>query len=166
MSLGFEAQIRGTKLTGRFVIRDVARADFDQWLPLWEGYNTFYRRVGPTAVSPEVTQTTWARFFDSYEPVHCLVAEAGGALIGLAHYIYHRNTVMLGPTCYLQDLFTGEAARGRGVGRALIEGVYERARAAGSTRVYWQTHETNETARKLYDAIAERSGFIVYRRDL
>ena len=109
---------------------------------------------------------TWARFFDSYEPVEAVVAERGGELIGLAHYIFHRNTTMLGPTCYLQDLFTAEAARGLGIGRALINSVYDRARAAGSTRVYWQTHKTNVTAQKLYDKVAESSGFIVYRKDI
>ena len=73
---------------------------------------------------------------------------------------------MLAPICYLQDLFTVQAARGRGVGRALIEAVYERARNAGSARVYWQTHETNATARALYDQVAQWYGFIVYRRDV
>jgi GNAT superfamily N-acetyltransferase len=73
---------------------------------------------------------------------------------------------MLGPVCYLQDLFTSEEARGEGVGRALINGVYDRAREAGSTRVYWQTQETNIVAQKLYDKVAERSGFIVYRKNI
>jgi GNAT superfamily N-acetyltransferase len=63
----------------------------------------------------------------------------------------------------LQDLFTSNAARGRGIGRALINRVYERARLAGSSRVYWQTHQTNLTAMQLYDKVAERSGFVVYR---
>jgi len=147
-------------------IRGVAQSDFDRWLPLWEGYNAFYERVGPKAVPMQVTHTTWARFFDHYEPVHCLVAEASERLVGIAHYIFHRNTTMLGPTCYLQDLFTSEGARGKGVGRALISGVYAHAKSAGSTRVYWQTHETNLTAQRLYDSVAERSGFIVYRKDL
>ena len=79
------------------IIRPVTRADFDQWLPLWEGYNAFYKRTGPTAVSVEVTQTTWARFFDGYEPMHALVAESEGKLVGLTHYLFHRNTIMLGP---------------------------------------------------------------------
>jgi GNAT superfamily N-acetyltransferase len=109
---------------------------------------------------------TWSRFFDAYEPVHALVAEKDGQLVGLVHYIFHRSTTMIGPTCYLQDLFTTEAARGRGVGRALIEGVYELAKACGSLRVYWQTHETNLTAMKLYDKVAERSGFVVYAKRL
>lgn len=146
-------------------VRRVARTDFDQWLPLWEGYNAFYERVGPKAVPMEVTKTTWSRFFDHYEPVHCLVAEHAGGLVGMVHYIFHRNTTMLGPVCYLQDLFTKHDVRGKGVGRALIEGVYEEARKAGSTRVYWNTHETNATARRLYDRIATRSGFIAYRKD-
>lgn len=107
---------------------------------------------------------TWSRFFDAYEPVHALVAESEGQLLGLVHYLFHRSTTAIAPNCYLQDLFTTQASRGKGIGRALIEGVYERAQAAGSGRVYWLTHETNETAMKLYDKIGERSGFVVYRK--
>ncbi|HET8611949.1 MAG TPA: GNAT family N-acetyltransferase [Sphingomonas sp.] len=151
-------------MTDPLRIRSVAREDHDRWLPLWEGYNAFYGRSGPTALDPEISSTTWARFFDAYEPVHALVAERDGELIGLAHYLFHRSTTAIAPLCYLQDLFTNEAARGRGVGRALIEAVYERARNAGCPRVYWQTHETNHMAMALYDRLAERSGFLVYRR--
>src|SRR5215475_10368154 len=145
-------------------VRSVRRSDFDQWLPLWEGYNAFYGRSGATALAAEITHTTWARFFDGHEPMHALVAESEGRLVGLAHYLFHRSTIMLAPTCYLQDLFTDATQRGRGVGRALIGAVYDRARAAGTRRVYWHTQETNRTARKLYDQVAENSGFIVYRR--
>lgn len=141
-------------------IRSAVPADFDQWLPLWEGYNAFYERKLPL----EVTRMTWSRFFDAYEPMHALVAERDGKLLGLVHYLFHRNTAMLAPTCYLQDLFTVATTRGQGIGRALIEAVYERAQAAGSPRVYWMTQESNATARKLYDKVAERSGFIQYRR--
>ena len=148
------------------IVRPVTRADYDQWRPLWDGYNAFYKRVGPTAVSEEVTKTTWARFFDGYEPMHALVAESEGRLVGLVHYLFHRNTIMLGPVCYLQDLFTDAALRGMGVGRALIEAVYEKAKLAGSPRVYWHTHETNTTAIRLYDQVAEHSGFVVYRKDM
>ena len=144
------------------IVRPVRPADYDRWLPLWEGYNHFYERTA----APEVTAMTWSRFFDGYEPVHALVAEKDGAVLGIVHYLFHRNTSMIGPTCYLQDLFTAESSRGQGVGRALIEAVYERARAAGAARVYWMTHETNRTAMRLYDQVAERSGFIQYRKTL
>jgi GNAT superfamily N-acetyltransferase len=147
-------------------VRAVRAADYDQWLTLWEGYNAFYERKGPTAVPLEITQLTWSRFFDGYEPMHALVAEDGGKLVGLVHYLFHRNTTMRGPVTYLQDLFTDANARGKGVGKALIEGVYERARAAGSPRVYWLTHETNKTAMRLYDYVANHSGFVVYRKDV
>jgi GNAT superfamily N-acetyltransferase len=147
-------------------IRPVVRADFKQWLPLWENYNEFYGRTGTKALPAGITQMTWTRFFDAYEPMHALIAESDGKLVGLAHYIYHRNTIMLGPTCYLQDLFTEEAWRGKGIAKALINAVYEQARTAGSTRVYWQTHESNLTAMKLYDQVAVRSGFIVYRKQI
>ena len=142
------------------IIRFAVPADFEQWLPLWEGYNTFYQRKVPL----EVTRMTWSRFFDAYEPMHAVVAERSGKLLGLVHYLFHRNTAMLAPTCYLQDLFTMDETRGQGIGRALIEAVYDRAQAAGSPRVYWMTQESNTTARRLYDKVAERSGFIQYRR--
>jgi GNAT superfamily N-acetyltransferase len=151
---------------GNVLVRQVVHQDYDQWLPMWNGYNAFYGRSGATALAPEITQMTWSRFFDAYEPVHALVAESEGKLVGLTHYLFHRSMTSIAPLCYLSDLFTNEAARGKGVGRALIEAVYDKARAAGSPRVYWQTHETNRTARELYDKVAELSGFIVYRKPL
>jgi GNAT superfamily N-acetyltransferase len=147
-------------------VRPVTRDDFDNWLPLWDAYNAFYGRSGETALPREITDLTWSRFFDGYEPMHALVAENDGKLLGLVHYLFHRHTTMAGPICYLQDLYTVEAARGKGVGRALINAVYERAKAANSQRVYWQTHETNHTAMRLYDDVADRSGFVVYRKTL
>jgi GNAT superfamily N-acetyltransferase len=150
----------------RFGVRFVTRADYAEWLPLWEGYNRFYGRFDATALPDAITQMTWARFFGAYEPVHAMVAEADGRLVGLVHYMFHRGTISIEPTCYLQDLFTAEAARGRGVGRALIEAVYERARLAGVVTVYWRTHASNATARRLYDSVAEDSGFVVYRKRL
>jgi GNAT superfamily N-acetyltransferase len=154
------ANPRMPELNIRFVTRD----DFEKWLPLWDGYNAFYGRSGASALAPEITAMTWSRFFDAYEPVDGLVAESGGELLGLTHYLFHRSTTAIEPLCYLQDLFTTETSRGKGVGRALIEGVYRQAKLAGSSRVYWQTHETNLTARTLYDRVAERPGFIIYRK--
>jgi GNAT superfamily N-acetyltransferase len=147
-------------------VRSVVPADFSEWKTLWDGYNGFYGREGSTALPAETTQMTWSRFFDAYEPVHALVAESSGRVVGLAHYLFHRSTIQIGPVCYLQDLFTAEPGRGKGIGRALIEAVYDRARAAGSPRVYWQTHESNSRAMLLYDKVAERSGFVVYRKML
>ena len=144
-------------------VRPVSAEDYALWLPLWDGYNAFYGRVGPTALAPEITRTTWARFFDPAEPVHALVAEKDGRLLGIAHYLFHRSTISVAPVCYLQDLFTSEAARGQGVATALIRAVYQRASDGRASRVYWHTHETNATAQRVYDKIAERSGFIVYR---
>ena len=143
-------------------IRPVTEADFAQWLPLWTGYNSFYKRTLPDAV----TRTTWARFLDAAEPMHALVAEQDGRLLGLTHYLFHRATAMVENNCYLSDLFTNQQARGKGVGRLLIEAVYDAARKAGCSRVYWQTHETNAVAQVLYNEVADRSGFIVYRKPL
>jgi GNAT superfamily N-acetyltransferase len=147
-------------------IRLVTRGDYAAWLPLWDGYNRFYGRFDGTALPDAITRMTWERFFDAYEPMHAMVAEDGARLVGLVHYLFHRSTITIEPTCYLQDLFTAEAARGKGVGRALIETVYEQARLAGVVQVYWRTHATNATARRLYDQVAEESGSLVYKMRL
>jgi GNAT superfamily N-acetyltransferase len=153
-------------MPAKITVRPVEPRDFDSWKPLWDGYNAFYGRHGAKALPEEVSQRTWSRFFDGYEPMQALVAEHAGQLVGLAHYLFHRSTISIGPVCYLQDLFTLESARGMGVGRALIEEVYRRAKHAGASRVYWHTHSSNPVARSLYDKIAEDSGFVVYRKTL
>jgi GNAT superfamily N-acetyltransferase len=149
----------------KILIRPITAADRDAWTPMWDAYNEFYERVGPTALPATVTEQTWSRMLDEHERMHGLLAELDGRVVGLAHYLFHRSTTLLADNCLLHDLYTTPAARGHGVGRALIEAVYDAARAAGSTRVYWQTHHTNATARALYDTVAD-SGFMVYRHDL
>lgn len=148
------------------VLRPVVASDHAQWLALWNGYNAFYGREGPTALPMDITALTWSRFLDPEEHVHALVAEEAGEIVGLAHYLFHRSTTRLRDVCYLQDLFTAPHARGRGVARSLIEAVYDAARGAGSSRVYWQTQESNGAARLLYDKVAQHRGFIVYAREL
>ncbi len=147
-------------------VRPVKPDDYSAWRPLWDGYNTFYGRQGESALPEHITQTTWQRFFDPGEPVFALVAEHRGQLVGLVHYLFHRSTTRLELTCYLQDLFTLRSERGRGIGRSLIEAVYEQARAAGVKRVYWQTHESNAAGRLLYEKVAKHHGFIVYASDV
>jgi GNAT superfamily N-acetyltransferase len=151
-------------MSASLLVRPAVPSDYERWLPLWDGYNAFYGRSGVSALAPEITRMTWTRFFDAYEPMHALVAENGDRLVGLAHYVFHRSTTAMAPVCYLQDLFTDASTRGQGIGGALISEVYEYARQAGTSRVYWQTHETNRIAQGLYDKLAERSGFIVYRK--
>ena len=153
-------------MTLSVTVRPVALEDYAAWRPLWDGYNAFYGRHGETALAEHITQTTWQRFFDPNEPVFALVAEDQGQVLGLAHYLFHRSMTRVEHICYLSDLFTLPSMRSRGVGRSLIEGVYTQAKAAGATRVYWQTHETNAAGRLLYDKVAKHSGFIVYASDV
>lgn len=153
-------------MSDQLVIRFVSNDDFPEWLTLWDSYNKFYGRHGETALAQVVTLTTWSRFFDVYEPMHAMVAERSGKLIGLVHFLYHRSTIQIKPTCYLQDLFTVDHARGMGVGRALINAVYDSAKAVGIQRVYWQTHETNTRAMQLYDQMAQKIPFVVYHKKL
>lgn len=142
------------------VVRDLAPADRAGWEPLWRGYLEFYG----ADVADDVTDLTFRRLIDPAEDMFCIVAERDGALIGIVQCVLHRSTWTTAPYCYLQDLFVAPEARDLGAGRALIEAVYARADTLGAARVYWLTHETNATARILYDTVAVRSGFIQYRR--
>ncbi|MBM6594741.1 GNAT family N-acetyltransferase [Microvirga pudoricolor] len=143
-------------------IRPVTPDDFDAWMPLWQGYQRFYKAEIPDAVS----RTTWKRMLDPAEPIWSALAWKDGRALGMVNYIFHRSTWTTGDYCYLQDLFVDDAARGTGFGRALIEHVYEAAEQAGAARVYWLTHGTNATAMALYDRVADKSGFIQYRKML
>ncbi|MBT2302135.1 GNAT family N-acetyltransferase [Variovorax paradoxus] len=153
-------------MTQSLRVRPVVQSDHTAWRPLWDGYNAFYGRHGATALAEHVTQTTWQRFLDPGEPMFALVAEDEGQLVGLAHCVFHRSMTRVEPVCYLSDLFTLESRRGRGIGRLLIEAVYEEAKSAGASRVYWQTHESNAAGRLLYDKVAKHLGFIVYTKEL
>jgi GNAT superfamily N-acetyltransferase len=144
---------------GDFSVRAVERSDRERWGPLWRAYLDFYRRPE----TAEITEATWARIFDPLEPVHAVVAVRGDRLIGFSHYLFQRSTWLVAPRCFLQDLYVSPAERSGGVGRALIGTVVAHAKDAGAANVYWNTHETNATARRLYDAVAERTGFIQYR---
>lgn len=141
-------------------IRMACEADYAQWLPLWQGYQRFYKTEIPQAT----TDTTWSRLLDAREPMHCAVAEIDGRLVGFVHYIQHRSCWTVGDYIYLQDLFVDPDLRGQGMGRALIEHVYACAAQTGASRVWWLTHESNAKAMLLYDRIADKSGFVQYRK--
>ena len=141
-------------------IRAVQQADYAQWLSLWRGYQAFYN----TNIDESVTTLTWSRFLDPAEPVHCAVAELDTRLIGIVHYIEHRSRWTEGNYLYLQDLFVDQGVRGNGVGRSLIDYVYAKAGELKASRVWWLTHESNDQAMRLYDQIAEKSGFVQYRK--
>ena len=143
-------------------IRRVSADDHAAWLPLWQAYLRFYNTELPDAVS----QSTWQRLLDDSEPTHAALAWNGDTAVGLVHFIYHRSNWSIENSCYLQDLLVAEQTRGTGVGRQLIEFVYSTAKADGCCKVHWLTHETNATAIQLYERIAERPGFIQFRKAL
>jgi len=149
-------------MTGTVLIRAVGEDEREAWNPLWAGYLAFYK----TALAQDVSDLTWTRFHDPDEPMFALGGYVDGRLAGFAHYLFHRSTWAPHRYCYLEDLFVAETARGRGLGRALIEAVYDKARAASASRVYWLTHSGNTQARALYDGVADNLGFIQYRKVL
>jgi GNAT superfamily N-acetyltransferase len=132
------------------------------WLPLWAGYQAFYKADLPS----EVSEITWSRLLDAQEPMGGALAWKGADAVGLVHHIRHRSCWSVGDYMYLQDLFVSLTARRAGIGRKLIDYVYHLANDRGCSRVYWLTHETNTDAMFLYDQVAERSGFVQYRRTL
>ena len=141
-------------------VRPLRAEDKPAWTPLRQGCLAYYEAEVPA----EVSDPTFARLIDPEEPMEGALAFVGGGAVGLVHLVSHRSTWTKGNYGYLQDLFAAERMRGRGVGRALIEHAYARAAELGCSRVHWLTHETNAQAMILYDRVAERSGFVQYRK--
>jgi len=145
---------------GEFVIRPIRPDERAAWEPLWTAYLVFYE----TNLSDETSDAAWRRLNDPAEPMHGLAAFVDGKMCGIAHYLFHRSFWTIGEYCYLQDLFVAPETRKLGIGRALIAAVETQARKAGASRIHWLTQEHNQTARALYDQLAQRSGFIQYRK--
>lgn len=144
------------------MIRGIEPGDGEAWAQLWKAYLAFY----DTMLSEDVYASTWSRLLDPNEPTWGALALKDGVPVGLVHWIYHRHNWTIADICYLQDLFVAPEGRGQGFGGALIDHVATNASAKGSSRVYWLTHESNASARALYDKVSQRSGFIQYRRNL
>lgn len=143
-------------------IRPVTEQDHAAWLPLWQAYLRFYK----TELNDEVSASTWQRLLDPDETTNAALAWQDGKAIGMVHFIYHRSNWSIKNACYLQDLIVAPEQRGTGVGRLLIEHVYATAKANNCDKVHWLTHESNATAIQLYERIAERPGYIQFRKML
>ena len=140
-------------------IRSIRDDDHARWLELWRGYIEFYK----TSIPDAQYQLTWTRLRDADANCHGFVAEVDGEVCGIVHYSFQASTWAPVNFCYLEDLFVNPAVRGSGVGRALIDAVHATAVEAGSSRLYWNTDASNETARKLYDSYIKESGKVQYR---
>ncbi len=141
-------------------VRPVAASDESQWRDLWQAYLAFYETE-----LPETTyRDTFRRLIAGDAGMYGLLAVSDGAALGLVHYLYHQNFWKPAPICYLQDLFTTPAARGKGVARTLMQAVFAAAAKSGSPDVYWLTAETNYAGRLLYDQLGAKTPFIVYER--
>lgn len=148
-------------MANALTIRPLRAEDRESWSEMWHDYLAFYE----TSVPDEIYEKTFARLLgDDPQDFSCFVAETDGQLVGLTHYLFHRHAWKVENVCYLQDLFARPEARGTGVGRALIQAVYDEADRRGSPTVYWLTQEFNHTARLLYDRIAKQTPFIKYNR--
>ncbi|EST17725.1 acetyltransferase family protein [Pseudomonas putida S610] len=141
-------------------VRPVTANDHAAWLALWQAYLQFYK----TELSETISLTTWQRLLDAHEPTHSALAWLGEKAVGMVNFIYHRSNWSIEHACYLQDLYVASEQRGLGIGRQLIQHVYQTASADGCTKVHWLTHETNAIAIDLYEQVAERSGFIQFRK--
>ncbi|HDS1815462.1 TPA: GNAT family N-acetyltransferase [Pseudomonas putida] len=141
-------------------LRPVSANDHSAWLALWQAYLRFYE----SELTEAVSTSTWQRLLDANEPTHSALAWVDGKAVGMVNWIYHRSNWSIENACYLQDLYVDNTQRGLGIGRQLIEHVYATAKATGCTKVHWLTHETNATAISLYQQVAERSGFIQFRK--
>ncbi len=143
-------------------VRELSATDYDAWLVLWNGYLDFYSENLPEGL----TDLSWQRIINTAFNLHGLGAFEDGNLLGIAHFNFQNSTISVNGFVLLEDLFVSSAARGKGVGRKLIDAVKARAEAAGCSRLYWDTDRTNETARRLYDTYVQEAGKVQYRLKL
>jgi GNAT superfamily N-acetyltransferase len=142
-------------------IRPVQASDENEWRRLWKLYLEYYE----TELPEEIYQTTFSRILsDDPTTFFGMLALRGNQPIGLVHYVFHPSCWNIENVCYLQDLYVDKSQRGKSIGRALIEAVYEKADEAGCPDVYWMTQHFNEAGRRLYDRLATLSPFIIYER--
>ncbi|MBA86293.1 GNAT family N-acetyltransferase [Thalassobius sp. S69A] len=142
-------------------IRPLQASDRAEWRRLWTAYLEFYE----SSVSEDVYEATFARQISAEHPNQgAFLAILDGRAVGLVHYILHRHNWRIEDVVYLQDLYADPDVRGQGIGRALIQEVYDFADKNGTPSVYWMTQEFNTTARQLYDRIAHVTPFIKYQR--
>ncbi|CEJ89058.1 GCN5-related N-acetyltransferase [Hyphomicrobium sp. GJ21] len=141
-------------------VRAVTADDHAEWLRLFRDYIAFYEEDVPE----DVIATTWRRLLAQEDNMIALIAIANGRALGIANLVFHRSTWARDWYCYLEDLFVVPDARGKGIGRALIEAVYAEADRRGASRTYWATQAKNATARALYDRLGSLTEFVQYRR--
>ncbi|MDM9627010.1 GNAT family N-acetyltransferase [Rhizobium sp. S152] len=140
-------------------IRDPRPDDEARWRALWDGYLAFYE----VTVAPDITDNTWRRVFDPVSAIAMRVAEVDGTLMGFALYLTHEGTWISGKDCYLEDLYVDGGARGKGIGRALLDDLVALCKTEGWSRLYWHTSESNKRAQALYDSYVKSDGHIRYR---
>jgi GNAT superfamily N-acetyltransferase len=139
-------------------VRPVELRDADAWRRLFRDYGVFYKTEFDDAQLDHV----WGLLATEGSGVDALVAEAGGAVVGFAHYRSHPDTFSTGRDWYLDDLFTDPSARGAGVATALIDRLKELAHATGPGTLRWITADDNVTAQRVYDRLATRTTWVTY----
>ena len=140
------------------IVRKIRPQDEPRWRELWDGYTRFYEREPDEAI----TRRTWGQILDPAVPLHAIVAEAEGSVIGIANYLIHENTSTLNPVCYLADLFVDPSSRNNGAGKLMIDWLVAEMKTQHWARIYWHTKENNYRARALYDKYGPHSGFLRY----
>ncbi len=143
-------------------IAALSKTHYDAWLDLWQRYLSFYE----TRLPMSTTDQTWQNLLDSNVPIYGFGGWQDDTLVGITHVVLHPNTWNITECCYLEDLYVSELVRGQGVGRALIEHVYQFAHNKECNRVYWTTQEDNKIAQILYDKIASKTDMVQYRKNL
>jgi GNAT superfamily N-acetyltransferase len=145
-------------------ISPVEAVEFERLLPLITAYQRFYEVED---VDEARNRTFFRRFLTPSEDGMLLGAHAGAEFAGYACLYWHFSSLSAAETVLMNDLFVAEPARGRGVGRALIEASAEVARERGAAHLEWATAPDNLTAQRLYDSTgAERSEWVEYELEL
>lgn len=150
--------------TTKLSVREVRAEELESFLPLIERYQRFYE-VPDTARGRN--RGFFGRLIAPSQFGLLLGAWRGEEPIGFACLHWTLDSVAVRETVTLHDLWVEPAERGAGVGRALIAGAADHARARGAQALVWTTAPDNATAQRLYDSLtSQRETWLYYELPL
>lgn len=141
-------------------VRPIAKEDFAAWRRLFDDYATFYN----TTLDESVYDGLWGWLLDPSVPLWGFVAESEGKIVGIAHLQQQRDTFTASTSWFLDDLFVDPQYRSQGIARMLIGEVNRFSAEHGGGRIRWITDVDNQTARRLYDDVAQLTHWVMYEQ--
>ena len=140
------------------MIRKLNKDDFKRWSNLYQEYAIFYN----VPMNMGILETLWDWINDENHIVNGICFELNNKILGIAHYRTMPRPIKGQYIGFLDDLFVDPDFRGQKIAQKLIGHLKSLSKANNWNGIRWITHSSNDNAKKLYDKIANNTGFELY----